>query len=65
MVEEFIEALRGQNAAHGLFIATTSFTAEARKASGAFRLRLVDRDELQGLLDQHFGPSSYRIAAAA
>lgn len=62
-VEKFVETLRGHHAAHGLFIATSTFSAEARKASGAFRLRLVDRDELQALLNQHFGPTSYRIAA--
>lgn len=62
MVQEFVDILRGQE---GLFIATTTFTEEARKASELAKLRLVDRDALQLLLDQHFGPNSYRIAVAA
>lgn len=62
MIDEFINALKGRPAAHGLFITTAVFTPDARRAIGAYRLQLVDRDELQQHLDRHFGVNQYRTA---
>lgn len=48
-------------AVQGLFISTSAFTEGARRAVGSHRLELIDKDQLQKYLDQHFGPNLYCI----
>lgn len=61
MVEEFISALKQRPSTHGLFIATSHFTPEARAAVGAYRLTLFDRDDLQKQLGLLFGEKQYYV----
>lgn len=61
-ITEFIEkTLKPANVAQGLFIATTDFSEPAKQACRGNRLDLIDKDQLQEHLDEHFGKNMYCI----
>jgi len=60
-IEEFITTLRQRPSVYGLFITTSLYTSEARAAVGAYRVKLLDRNDLLAHLTNLFGEGQYCV----
>ncbi len=62
-MEEFLQKLRQEHPASGLFVTTSSFTKEAMGLAQGMRVQLVTGPEIVRKLDEYVKPGAYSISS--